>query len=131
MSNGKKKLAPNHHLPLIFSSLYIVKLPFLHSFEIGSKFDFNSNFLKQGSSLCTGVRWEGYQDFTTKRTESVDDFFVNEGVGWGGWFGANFSFRLTNFFDIQFKNTSNLIFLDFKVPSERFFHKDFKTGLTF
>jgi hypothetical protein len=39
--------------------------------------------------------------------------------------------NLTHFFDIQFKNTFNLIFLDFKVPSERFFNKDFKTGLTF
>jgi hypothetical protein len=35
------------------------------------------------------------------------------------------------FFGIQFKNTYNLIFLGLKVPSERFFHKDFKTGLTF
>ena len=34
-------------------------------------------------------------------------------------------------FEIQFKNTSNLIFLGFKVPSESFFHKDFKIGLTF
>ena len=35
------------------------------------------------------------------------------------------------FFYIHFKNTSNLNFLGFKVPNERFFHKDFKTGLTF
>ena len=42
-----------------------------------------------------------------------------------------FFWNLTHFFDFEFKNTSNLIFLDFKVPSERFFHKDFKTGLTF
>ena len=39
--------------------------------------------------------------------------------------------RLRIFFDIQFKNTFNLILLSFKVPSERFFHKNFKTGLTF
>ena len=39
--------------------------------------------------------------------------------------------NLTHFFDFEFKNTSNLIFLGFKVPSERFFHKNFKTGLTF
>ena len=39
--------------------------------------------------------------------------------------------KLTHFFDFEFKNTSNLIFLGFKVPFERFFHKDFKTGLTF
>ena len=31
----------------------------------------------------------------------------------------------------QFKNTSNLILLGFKMSSESFFHKNFKTGLTF
>ena len=35
------------------------------------------------------------------------------------------------FFDIKFKNTSNLIFPDFKVPSKSFFPMNFKTGLTF
>ena len=39
--------------------------------------------------------------------------------------------NLTHFFDFEFKNTSNLTLLGFKVPSERFFHKNFKTGLTF
>ena len=39
--------------------------------------------------------------------------------------------NLTHFFDFELKNTSNLIFLGFKVPSESFFHKNFKTGLTF
>ena len=43
----------------------------------------------------------------------------------------NFFWNLTLFFEIQFKNTSNLIFLGFKVPSESFFHKNFKIGLTF
>ena len=38
---------------------------------------------------------------------------------------------LTFFFDFEFKNTSNLIFPGFKVPSERFFFKTFKTGPTF
>ena len=38
---------------------------------------------------------------------------------------------LTFFFDFEFKNTSNLIFPGFKVPSERFLFKNFKTGLTF
>ena len=42
-----------------------------------------------------------------------------------------FFWNFAHFFDIHFKNTSNLIFLGFKVPSERFFHKDLKTGLTF
>ena len=53
-----------------------------------------------------------------------------EGGGAGGMVQL-FFWNLTHFFDIQFKNTSNLIFLGFKVPSERFFHKNFKTGLTF
>ena len=35
------------------------------------------------------------------------------------------------FFHIQFRNTSNFIFLGFKVSSERFFHKNFKTSLFF
>ena len=38
---------------------------------------------------------------------------------------------LRNCFDNQFKNASNLTLLSFKVPSERFFHKVFKTGVTF
>ena len=42
-----------------------------------------------------------------------------------------FFFEFDTFFDIQFKNTVNLIFPGFKVPSERFLSKDFKTGLTF
>ena len=46
------------------------------------------------------------------------------------WYNLFLEFD-THFFDIQFKNTYNLIFLGLKVPSERFFHKNFKTGLTF
>ena len=38
---------------------------------------------------------------------------------------------LRNCFDNQFKNASNLTLLSFKVPSERLFHKVFKTGVTF
>ena len=45
--------------------------------------------------------------------------------------GAKPFFRFDTFFDIKFKNTSNLIFPDFKIPSERFLFEDFKTGLTF
>ena len=52
------------------------------------------------------------------------------GAGSGGMV-QNFFLNLTQFFDIQFKNTSNLIFLGFKVPSESFFQKNFKTGFTF
>ena len=35
------------------------------------------------------------------------------------------------FFYFEFKNTSNFIFPGFKVPSESFLFKNFKTGLTF
>ena len=45
--------------------------------------------------------------------------------------GAKSFFRFDPFFQIQFKNTSNLILLGFKMSSERFLFKDFKTGLTF
>ena len=45
--------------------------------------------------------------------------------------GRNFLLEFDIFFDIQFKNTSNLIFPGFKVPSKRFLFKDFKTGLNF
>ena len=38
---------------------------------------------------------------------------------------------LTFYFEIQFKNTINLIFLSFKMPSKSFLFKNFKTGLTF
>ena len=50
-------------------------------------------------------------------------------VGGGG--REEFFFEFDTFFDIQFKNTVNLIFPGFKVPSESFYHKNFKTGLTF
>ena len=39
--------------------------------------------------------------------------------------------RLTKLFDIQFKNTSNLILLSFKVQSERFFTNFSKQVLLF
>ena len=39
--------------------------------------------------------------------------------------------NLTPLFDFKFKNTSNVIFLGFKGPSESFFPKNFKTVLTF
>ena len=45
--------------------------------------------------------------------------------------GAKPFFRFDPFFKIQFKNTSNLILLGFKMSSERFLFKDLKTGLTF
>ena len=51
--------------------------------------------------------------------------------GGGSGMVQNLFCSLTQFFDIQFKNTSNFILGSFKVPSERFFHKFFKTGLTF
>ena len=38
---------------------------------------------------------------------------------------------LRHFFDIQFKNTSNLIFPGFKVPSKSFFPRIAKQGLLF
>ena len=40
-------------------------------------------------------------------------------------------FRFDPFFKIQFKNTFNLILLDFKMSSESFVFKFFKIGLTF
>jgi hypothetical protein len=51
--------------------------------------------------------------------------------GGGGGGMELFFFEFDTFFDIQFKITFNLIFLSIKVPSERFFHKNFTTGLTF
>ena len=45
--------------------------------------------------------------------------------------GAKLFFQFDPFFEIQFKNTFNLILLDFKVSSESFVFKFFKTGLTF
>ena len=44
---------------------------------------------------------------------------------------CNFFLEFDTIIYFKFKNTSNLIFLNFKVPSESFFHKDFKTSLTF
>ena len=45
--------------------------------------------------------------------------------------GAKPLFRFDLFFEIQFENTFNLILLDFKMSSESFVFKFFKTGLTF
>ena len=55
---------------------------------------------------------------------------LGSGAGSGGMVQKKI-WNLTQFFDIQFKNTSNLILPSTKVPSERFFHIFFKTGLTF
>ena len=52
---------------------------------------------------------------------------VDRCVAEGAWCKICFGIRHI-FFS---KNTSNLILLSFKVPSEIFFHKNFKTGLTF
>ena len=63
-------------------------------------------------------------------------FFLPGGRGaggifsWGGRVQNHFS-DLKFFFEIQFKNTLNLIFPSFKVPSKSFLFKNFKTGLTF
>jgi hypothetical protein len=66
------------------------------------------------------------------RVEGAIFFEILPGGGKGGRCMVQiFFWNLTHFFDFEFKNTSNLIFLGFKVPFERFFHKDFKTGLTF
>ena len=57
-------------------------------------------------------------------------YSVLAGGGGGGmvqFFGGN----LTHFFDIQFKNTFNLIILRFKVPPERFFTRISKQVLLF
>jgi hypothetical protein len=53
-----------------------------------------------------------------------------KGVGGGGREEILF-WNLTPFFDFKFKNIFNLIFPGFKVLSERFLFKNFKTGLTF
>ena len=45
--------------------------------------------------------------------------------------GRIFFLEFDTFFYFKFKNTSNLIFSIFKVLSERFLFKNFKTGLTF
>ena len=44
---------------------------------------------------------------------------------------CNFFLHFETFFWYQFKNPSYLILLSFKMPSERFFHKDFKQMLLF
>ena len=51
------------------------------------------------------------------------------GVEEGAWCKKILTFKI--FFNIQVKNTSNLTLLSCKVPSERFFHQVFKTGLYF
>ena len=48
------------------------------------------------------------------------------GRGQGGGREYYFFWNLTPFFDIHFKNTSNLILLDFKMPSESFFSQEFQ-----
>ena len=80
-----------------------------------------------------GTRVHGYEEKTKFHVIDLKkkQNFMYPGTWIWEKIGANFFLNLTHCFDIQFKNTLNLIFLGFKVPSERFFHKDFKTGLTF
>jgi hypothetical protein len=54
-----------------------------------------------------------------------------KGGGKRGQGSISFFWNLTLFFYFKFKNTFNLIFPGFKMPSERFLFKNFKTGLTF
>ena len=76
---------------------------------------------------------------TIQRNENVlPGGVVVQDETWQGGGGAGaggmvqfFFWNLTHFFDFEFKNTSNLIFPGFKVPSKSFFPKNFKTGLTF
>ena len=61
-------------------------------------------------------------------------FHLGGGGGGGGGRGGmaqNHFSVLIPFFKLQFKNTSNLILLGFKMSSESFLSKFFKTGLTF
>ena len=58
------------------------------------------------------------------------NFFSSRGWGWWwwwkGWHGTKPFFRFDPFFKIQFKNTSNLILLGFKMSSESFFLQIFQ-----
>ena len=98
----------------------MLKSPFLHSVENWIKCD-DTILLQQGATPIFFARGRGCRRHY-------------QGVGgircWSSRVQNHFSDR-TLFFDIHFKNTSNLNFLGFKVPNERFFHKDFKTGLIF
>ena len=70
-----------------------------------------------------GLRWQG----------AKKNFFCQgAGViqGWGGRVRNRFS-NLKHLKEIKFENTSNWIFLSFKMSSESFFHKFFEAGLTF
>ena len=53
------------------------------------------------------------------------------GGGERGGMAQNYFSVFIPFFKLQFKNASNLILLGFKMSSERFLFKDFKTDLTF
>ena len=102
--------------------------------------------------LSRGGGWGGWvQKYVFCLGEVVQEA-LSEGGGWGGrvqkiFFcqgvvvqealsvegaGCKTIFQIWHFFfDIQFKNTYNLILLGFKLSSERFLFKDFKTDLTF
>ena len=71
------------------------------------------------------LRWQGAKIYFFARGKWCRRHFQLR------WQGAKPFFRFDTFFDIQFKNTLNLIFPSFKVPSKSFLFKNFKTGLTF
>ena len=80
------------------------------------------------------IHVHGYMDLKKKQNSTYMNLREEKNLimrGGRGGLEKLFFGNLTHFFDIQFKNTFNLILLSFKVPSERFFHKNFKTGLTF
>ena len=81
------------------------------------------------------IVWEFFLIFYIYRVSHryVNKFRPNFAIfksTWGGMAQNHFSV-LIPFFKLQFKTTSNLSLLSFKMSSESFLFENFKTGLTF
>ena len=145
MSNSKKKFAPCHlhlhHTPpwRFFFSDSCTRVPGYMEFC----FFFKSMYPVHGILFLFQIHVPGYMEFcfffksmypgymNLREKIFAEGVWHYQGVGvQEAWCKFVFG-NLTHFFDIHFKNTFNLIFLGFKVLSERFFHKNSKTGLTF
>ena len=108
----------------------------VHGFEEKSKFHVQVH----GFEEKTKYHVPRYMDLKKKQNSMYPGTWIwekkNLGTSWkklqgGAGAGAGgieqiLFWNLIYFFDIQFKNTFNLIFLGFKVPSKRFFLQEFQ-----
>ena len=117
-----------------------ISLPSVHSYLVFTGHILEHEFFSLGHLGSSGSKEKsGFELFAVilacggGKVAWHNSFHLRGGNGGGGGragMAQNHFSVLIPFFKTQFKNTSNLILLGFKMSSESFFHKKFKTGLT-